>query len=66
MPVSYTHLRGRKEIMSTMQRLNKERHITVVYITHYMSEAMAADRVIVNSFAAEIKIIIETNENKND
>ena len=46
-PTAMLDPRGRKEIMSTMQRLNKERHITVVYITHYMSEAMAADRVIV-------------------
>ena len=46
-PTAMLDPRGRKEIMSTVRNLNKERHITVVYITHYMSEAMAADRVIV-------------------
>ena len=30
-----------------MLKLNREQHITVVYITHFMTEAMQADRVIV-------------------
>ncbi|MDD2269681.1 MAG: energy-coupling factor transporter ATPase [Eubacteriales bacterium] len=38
---------GRKEIMSAVDRLNKELGITVVSITHYMNEAVEADRVIV-------------------
>ena len=38
---------GRKEIVSTVQKLNKEKQITIVYITHYMVEALAADRVVV-------------------
>jgi energy-coupling factor transport system ATP-binding protein len=38
---------GRKEVMNTILRLNKEEKITVVLITHYMNEAIQADRVIV-------------------
>jgi len=38
---------GRKEVLSTVTRLNKEEGITVVYITHFMEEAVAADRVVV-------------------
>lgn len=38
---------GRKEVMSTIERLNKEKGITVIHITHNMSEAAKADRVIV-------------------
>lgn len=48
-PTAMLDPRGRKEILSTMLRLNKERKITVVYITHYMEEAMEADRVVVMS-----------------
>ena len=39
--------KGREEVLSAMQRLNKELGITVVLITHYMEEAALADRVIV-------------------
>ena len=38
---------GRKEIASAMKRLNRELGITVVTITHYMNEAVEADRIIV-------------------
>lgn len=38
---------GRKEIVSAMKRLNKEMGMTVVTITHYMNEAVEADRIIV-------------------
>lgn len=38
---------GRREVMQTISQLNKERGMTVVLITHYMSEAAMADRVIV-------------------
>ncbi len=37
---------GRKEVMNTIRRLNKE-GMTVILITHYMNEAVLADRVIV-------------------
>ena len=38
---------GRKEIMEAVHKLNKELGITVITITHYMNEAVEADRVIV-------------------
>lgn len=38
---------GRAEVVSIMERLNREDGITVVHITHYMDEAARADRVIV-------------------
>ena len=38
---------GRQEVLSTVHQLNREKGITVVLITHHMSEAEAADRVIV-------------------
>ncbi|QEH70757.1 energy-coupling factor transporter ATPase [Cellulosilyticum sp. WCF-2] len=38
---------GRRQVMSTMQKLNKEYGITIIHITHYMQEAILADRIIV-------------------
>jgi len=38
---------GRREVMNTIKKLNREEGITVVLITHYMDEAVQADRVIV-------------------
>ena len=38
---------GRREVLDTVHRLNRERGITVVHIAHHMSEAEDADRVIV-------------------
>ena len=38
---------GRKEVMDTMQRLNREEGITVINITHFIEEAVLADRVVV-------------------
>ena len=38
---------GRAEIIKTLHKLNKEKNITVVLITHYMEEAENADRVMV-------------------
>ena len=38
---------GRREVLSAIRTLNKERGITVVLITHHMDEAMDADRLIV-------------------
>lgn len=39
--------RGRREIMETVTRLNREEGITVILITHHMEEAIHADRVLV-------------------
>jgi len=38
---------GRKEVLETIERLNKEEGITIILITHYMDEAVRADRVYV-------------------
>lgn len=38
---------GRKEVMRTIKKLNKEDGITVILITHHMDEAAQADRVVV-------------------
>ncbi len=38
---------GRRQVMSTMQKLNKEYGITIIHITHYMQEAILADRIVV-------------------
>ena len=38
---------GRNEVMQTVHRMNKEMGITVVLITHFMDEAVKADRVVV-------------------
>lgn len=38
---------GRREVVETMEKLNKEEGKTVITITHYMDEAVRADRVIV-------------------
>ena len=48
-PTAMLDPKGRKEILNTMKKLNREQHITVVYITHFMTEALLADRVIVMS-----------------
>ncbi len=38
---------GRKEVIKTILELNRKYHITIVLITHYMEEAVEADRIIV-------------------
>ncbi len=38
---------GRREVIDTVKKLNREEGITVILITHYMDEAVQADRVIV-------------------
>ena len=38
---------GRREVLDTVRRLNREKGITVVLITHHMDEAAMADRIIV-------------------
>ncbi len=46
-PTAMLDPRGRKSVMETVRRLNREMGITVIFITHYMDEAVGADRVIV-------------------
>ena len=46
-PTAMLDPRGRQEVMETILRLNREKGITVVLITHHMDEAAQAQRVIV-------------------
>ena len=46
-PTAMLDPQGRKEVMDTVMKLNREFGITVILITHYMDEAVKADRVIV-------------------
>ena len=46
-PTAMLDPRGRAEVMDTILKLNRENNITVVMITHYMEEAVSADRVMV-------------------
>ena len=38
---------GRKDVLNTIKRLNRERGVTVVLITHHMDEAAQAGRLVV-------------------
>lgn len=49
---------GRKEVMNTIKKLNKEEGKTIVHITHYMDEAVDADRIVVME---EGKIVLQGN-----
>ena len=46
-PTAMLDPRGRHEVMQTITRLNREKGITVVLITHHMEEAAQCDRVVV-------------------
>lgn len=46
-PTAMLDPKGRAEIIATLERLNREKGITVILITHYMEEAENADRVVV-------------------
>ncbi len=46
-PTSMLDPTGRIEVMNTIKKLNKEEGKTIVLITHYMDEAVEADRIIV-------------------
>ena len=46
-PTAMLDPRGRREVMETISRLNREKKITVVLITHHMDEAAQAQRVVV-------------------
>lgn len=46
-PTAMLDPRGRKEVIDTVKRLNEEKGITVILITHHMDEAAQAKRVVV-------------------
>lgn len=55
-PTAMLDPQGREEVISTITKLNKEYGITIILITHYMEEAVMADRVIVMDSG---KVLIE-------
>lgn len=46
-PTAMLDPRGRRDVIDTVRRLNREKGMTIVLITHYMDEAADADRVVV-------------------
>ena len=46
-PTAMLDPNGRKEVLKAVSELNKKENVTVVLITHYMEEAVHADRIIV-------------------
>ncbi|MBN2395703.1 MAG: energy-coupling factor transporter ATPase [Candidatus Atribacteria bacterium] len=46
-PTSMLDPRGRKEVLEIVKKLNKEEDITIIYITHFMSEAAEFKKIIV-------------------
>lgn len=57
-PTAMLDPRGRAEVIKTVMRLNRELGITVLYITHFMDEAVRADRVLVMNNG---EIILDSN-----
>ena len=45
-PTAMLDPRGRAEVLSAVERLHEEQGMTIVYITHFMEEAIAADRIV--------------------
>ena len=46
-PTAILEPKGRQEVLDTIHRLNKEEVITIILITHFMEEAVTADRIVV-------------------
>ena len=46
-PTAMLDPRGRREVMETIAKLNREKGITVILITHHMDEAARADRMVI-------------------
>ena len=55
-PTAMLDPQGRKEVMGVVERLHREKGLTVVLITHFMAEAMQAQRVVV---MGEGKVLME-------
>lgn len=55
-PTAMLDPNGRKEVIKTITKLNKEEHVTIVLITHYMDEVIGADKVFVMD---EGKVVLE-------
>ena len=46
-PTAMLDPNGRREVLATVKRLNREKGVTVILITHFMNEAIQADRIVV-------------------
>ena len=46
-PTAMLDPNGRKEVIRTVQELNRQEHVTVILITHYLDEVIEADKIIV-------------------
>ena len=46
-PTAMLDPKGRKEVIDTILKLKREKNLTIILITHYMEEAVQADRVVV-------------------
>lgn len=46
-PTAMLDPRGKKEVIETVKKMNKQEGITVVHITHFMEEALESDRVVI-------------------
>ena len=46
-PTAMLDPNGRREVLEAVERLNKEKGVTIILITHYMEEVICADRVYV-------------------
>ena len=46
-PTSMLDPKGRKEVLDIIKKLNREGNITIIYITHFMSEAVEFNKIIV-------------------
>ncbi len=53
-PTAMLDPKGRREVIQTVERLNREKGITVVLITHHMDEAARAERVVVLDHGAPV------------
>lgn len=60
-PTAMLDPKGRREVMETLWKLNQEEKITIIHITHYMEEAVQADRVIVMDHG---KVVLEGTPRK--
>ena len=54
-PTAMLDPQGRNEVLTTIKKLHEQNGLTVVYITHFMDEAMLADKVIVMESGKIIK-----------
>ena len=57
-PTAMLDPKGRREVISTIKRLNRESGVTVVLITHYMEEAAQCDRVVVMNDGQDRKSVV--------